>query len=46
MKLYNRKGLSPATKEDIAQAKLDMVKWMVGFWVVQIAGIIGLYLKK
>jgi len=21
-------------------------KWMVGFWIVQIAAIIGLYLKK
>ncbi len=35
-----------ATKDDVTQAKLDMVKWMVGFWVVQMAAIIGLYLKK
>ena len=35
-----------ATKEDVTQAKLDMVKWMVGFWIVQMAAIIGLYLKK
>ena len=35
-----------ATKEDVTQAKLDMVKWMVGFWIAQMAAIIGLYLKK
>ncbi|HLG34794.1 MAG TPA: hypothetical protein VI757_07945 [Bacteroidia bacterium] len=31
--------------EKIAQSKLDMIKWMVGFWIVQMAAIIGLYLK-
>ena len=35
-----------ANKEDVTQAKLDIVKWMVGFWVVQMAAIAGLYLKK
>lgn len=34
-----------ATKEDVTQAKLDMVKWMVGFWIAQMAAIIGLYFK-
>ena len=34
-----------ATKGDVTQAKLDMVKWMVGFWVAQMAAIIGLYFK-
>jgi len=29
-------------KED----KVDLIKWMVGFWIAQIAAIIGLYLKK
>ncbi|MEO8149163.1 MAG: hypothetical protein ABI723_16070 [Bacteroidia bacterium] len=35
-----------ATKQDVTEAKLDMVKWMVGFWIVQMAAIIGLYLKS
>ena len=34
-----------ATKEDVTQSKLDMVKWMVGFWLAQMAAIIGLYFK-
>lgn len=34
-----------ATKEDIANTKVDLIKWMVGFWVAQMAAIIGLYLK-
>jgi len=42
-----------ATKEDvarldikIAETKIDLIKWMVGFWIAQMAAIIGLYLKK
>ena len=35
-----------ATNEKIAQSKTDMIKWMVGFWLAQMAAIIGLYLKK
>jgi hypothetical protein len=42
-----------ATKEDIARldikianTKVDLIKWMVGFWVAQMAAIIGLYLNK
>jgi hypothetical protein len=34
-----------ATKGDVTQAKLDMVKWMVGFWIAQMAAILGLYFK-
>ncbi len=34
-----------ATKEDLANSKVDIIKWMVGFWIVQMAAIIGLYLK-
>lgn len=34
-----------ATKEDIANSKADLIKWMVGFWLAQMAAIIGLYLK-
>ena len=29
-------------KED----KMDLIKWMVGFWIAQIAAIIGLYFRK
>jgi hypothetical protein len=34
-----------ATKEDIANSKVDLIKWMVGFWIAEMAAIIGLYLK-
>lgn len=34
-----------ATKEDIANTKVDLIKWMVGFWIAQMAAIIGLYLR-
>ena len=30
------------TKDD----KVNMVKWMVGFWIAQMAAIIGLYIKR
>jgi hypothetical protein len=30
----------------IAETKVDLIKWMVGFWIVQMAAIIGLYLNK
>lgn len=30
------------TKED----KVDLIKWMVGFWIAQMAAIIGLYIGK
>ncbi len=34
-----------ATEQDVTQSKLDMVKCMVGFWITQMAVIIGLYFK-
>jgi len=34
-----------ATKEDIANAKVDTIKWVFGFFVVLILAIIGLYFK-
>jgi len=40
---------NPATKEDVANAKADLIKWMFIFWIGQIAatfGFIILYLKK
>lgn len=30
------------TKDD----KVDLIKWMVGFWVAQMAAIIGLYIRS
>jgi hypothetical protein len=29
------------TKDD----KVDLIKWMVGFWIAQMAAIIGLYMR-
>ena len=26
--------------------KVDLIKWMVGFWIAQMAAIIGLYLRQ
>ncbi len=43
---YQEKKETLATKEDLSQAKVDLIKWMVGFWIVQMAGIVGLYLHK
>lgn len=34
-----------ATKEDFANTKVDLIKRMVGFWLAQMAALIGLYLK-
>jgi hypothetical protein len=37
----NEKKDTFLTKDD----KVDLIKWMVGFWIAQIAAIIGLYFK-
>ena len=42
---YNEKRDVLATKEDITNSKVDLIKWMVGFWVAQMVAIVGLYLK-
>ena len=42
LKLYEKREFI-ATKQDISEAKVDLVKWMVGFWIAQMAAIIGLY---
>jgi hypothetical protein len=44
-KKFDAAKLTLASKEYLTQVKLDMVKWMVGFWVAQMAAIIGLYFK-
>jgi hypothetical protein len=43
---FNDAKQSLATKEDLANTKVDLIKWMVGFWIAQMAAIIGLYLNK
>ncbi len=35
-----------ASKEDLANTKVDLIKWMVGFWLSQMAALAGLYLAK
>ena len=37
----NEKKDTFLTKDD----KVDLIKWMAGFWIAQIAAIIGLYFK-
>ncbi|NWO28597.1 hypothetical protein [Capnocytophaga sp. oral taxon 903] len=34
-----------ATKQDLAQAKLDIIKWVVELFITLALMIIGLYLK-
>jgi hypothetical protein len=42
---FQSKATVFATKEDLANTKVDLIKWMVGFWVAQMAAIIGIYFK-
>ncbi|HKC37168.1 MAG TPA: hypothetical protein VKB95_13930 [Chitinophagaceae bacterium] len=35
-----------ATKEDLANTKVDLIKWIFALWVTLALMIIGLYLKK
>ena len=35
-----------ATKEDVVNAKIDLIKWIFALWVTLALMIIGLYLKK
>ena len=35
-----------ASKEDLANTKVDIIKWMVGIWIIQMAAILGLYMNK
>ncbi len=43
---YQEKKETLATKEDLSQTKVDLIKWMVGFWLAQMAAIVGLYMHK
>ncbi len=43
---HQEKKKTLSTKEDLSQTKVDLIKWMVGFWIVQMAAIACLYLHK
>jgi len=30
----------------VKEDKVDLIKWMVGFWIAQMAAIVGLYIRK
>lgn len=40
-----QRASSLATKEDVANAKVDMIKWLVGLFITLALMIIGLYFK-
>lgn len=44
-KHLNDKTLVFATKEDFANAKVDIIRWVFGFFTVLILAVIGLYFK-
>ena len=44
-KKFEHSLLSIATKEDVANAKTDVVRWVFAFFVTLAVMIIGLYLK-
>ena len=35
-----------ATKQDLANAKVDLIKWIFALWVTLALMIVGLYLRK
>ena len=35
-----------ATKEDLHQTKIDLIKWFFAFWITLILLIAGLYIKQ
>ena len=35
-----------ATKEDLANVKADIIRWVFGFFIVLMLAIVGLYFKK
>jgi hypothetical protein len=46
---FNNKQQIFATKEDVANSKMDIIKWMFVFWIGQVCatfGFILLFLKK
>jgi hypothetical protein len=35
-----------ATKEDLANVKVDLIKWIFAFWITIVLMLVGLYLKN
>lgn len=44
--MERRNDLRYATKDNLAQTKLDLVKWMFTFWASLVVILLGLYFKK
>ncbi|MDP4129592.1 MAG: hypothetical protein Q8918_03450 [Bacteroidota bacterium] len=44
--LEERNALRYATKDNLAQTKYDLIKWMFTFWASLVLMLIGLYLRK
>ena len=42
---YEEKKETLATKQDLSEAKVDLIKWIFGFFTVLALMITGLYLK-
>lgn len=45
-KAINDKKDILATKEDLANVKVETIRWAIGFFIVLILAIVGLYFKK
>jgi hypothetical protein len=43
---FVEKALILATKQDLSETKVDIIKWMVGMWIAQMAAIVFMILKK
>lgn len=44
-KFDNKKEIL-ATKQDLSETKVDLIKWMVGMWIAQMAAIVFLIIRK
>jgi hypothetical protein len=43
---FDTKKDTLTTKQDLAESKLDIIKWMVAMWVAQMAAIVFIIVKK
>jgi hypothetical protein len=44
--MEQRQSFHYATKDNLAQTKMDLIKWMFTFWASIVLMLLGLYLKK
>lgn len=42
---FEAKANQFATKEDLANTKVEIIRWVFGFFIVMIIAILGLYFK-